>query len=82
MAHAYWYTVPPAEFYLEVGSLGPKRDAAFAAELQAKGFHAQIQAQDDSHARILIGPFSNRAGMDQARQKLQSEGVLAAETTH
>src|SRR5271155_3395454 len=27
MAQAYWYTVPPAEFYLEVGSLGPKQDA-------------------------------------------------------
>jgi hypothetical protein len=68
------------EFYLQVGALGPERDDAFSNALQAKGFLAQIQTRDAGHNRILIGPFLTRSDLDQARQKLQSEGVLAVET--
>ena len=69
------------EFYLQVGALGPERDDAFANALQAKGFLAQIQTRDAGHSRILIGPFLRRSDLDQARQKLQSDGILAVETT-
>jgi hypothetical protein len=69
------------EFYLQVGALGPERDDAFANALQAKGFLAQIQTRDAGHSRILIGPFLTRIDLDQARQKLQSDGILAVETT-
>jgi hypothetical protein len=68
------------EFYLQVGVFGPERDEAFSNALQAKGFLAQIQTRDAGHNRILIGPFLTRSDLDQARQKLQSEGVLAVET--
>jgi cell division protein FtsN len=68
------------EFYLQVGAFGPQRDEAFANALQAKGFLAQIQTRDAGHSRILIGPFLTRSDLDQARQKLQSDGILAVET--
>jgi cell division protein FtsN len=68
------------EFYLQVGALGPQRDEAFANALQAKGFLAQIQTRDAGHNRILIGPFLVRSDLEQARQKLQSDGILAVET--
>jgi hypothetical protein len=68
------------EFYLQVGGLGPERDEAFSNALQAKGFLAQIQTRDAGHSRILIGPFLTRSDLDQARQKLQSDGILAVET--
>jgi cell division protein FtsN len=64
-----------------VGAFGPQRDEAFANALQAKGFLAQIQTRDAGHNRILIGPFLMRSDLDQARQKLQSDGILAVETT-
>jgi hypothetical protein len=68
------------EFYLQVGALGPERDEAFSNALQAKGFLAQIQTRDAGHSRILIGPFLTRFDLDQAMQKLQSDGILAVET--
>jgi hypothetical protein len=68
------------EFYLQVGALGPERDEAFSNALQAKGFLAQIQTRDAGHSRILIGPFLTRSDLDQAMQKLQSDGILAVET--
>jgi cell division protein FtsN len=68
------------EFYLQVGAFGPERDEAFSNALQAKGFLAQIQTRDAGHNRILIGPFLMRSDLDQARQKLQSDGILAVET--
>jgi cell division septation protein DedD len=79
MAEAFWYTVPPTILYLQVAGLGPKQDANFVRSLQNKGFHAQVQAQDDD-SRILIGPFSTHAAMEQAQRKLQSAGVLAIES--
>jgi cell division septation protein DedD len=79
MAEAFWYTVPPTVLYLQVAALGPKQDASFVRSLQTKGFHAQVQARDED-SRILIGPFSTRAAMEQAQRKLQSTGVLAIET--
>jgi cell division protein FtsN len=79
IGEAFWYTVPPTVLYLQVAALGPKQDASFVRSLQIKGFHAQVQAGDDG-SRILIGPFSTHAKMEQAQRKLQSEGVLAIET--
>jgi cell division septation protein DedD len=81
IAEAFWYTVPPTILYLQVAGLGPKQDAGFVRSLQAKGFRAQVQARDDD-PRILIGPFSTHAKMEQAQRKLQSAGVLAIETEH
>jgi hypothetical protein len=82
----------PADVYLQVAGLGPAEDADFVRSLQAQGFHAQIQtrqvhtqqvqAQDQDNARILIGPYSSQAEMEQAQHKLQSAGVLAAETAY
>jgi cell division septation protein DedD len=80
MADAYWYTVPPAQFYLQAGGLGPKRDAAFVRSLGSKGFHAQVQARDSDDARILIGPFTTHAELERAQRRLQASGVLAVET--
>jgi cell division septation protein DedD len=79
IGEAFWYTVPPTILYLQVEGLGPKQDASFVRSLQAKGFRAQVQTRDDD-ARILIGPFSTHAKMEQAQRKLQSSGVLAIET--
>jgi cell division septation protein DedD len=81
IAEAFWYTVPPTILYLQVAGLGPKQDAGFVSSLKAKGFRAQVQARDDD-PRILIGPFSTHAEMEQAQRKLQSVGVLAIETEH
>ncbi len=79
---ASWHTVPtPAELYLQVAGLGSAQDASFVASLQAQGFRAQVQTRLDE-TRILIGPFSSRDEIEQARLKLQSAGVLAAEVTH
>lgn len=76
MAEAFWYAVPPTILYLQVAGLGPKQDAGFVRSLQAKGFRARVQVRDDD-ARILIGPFSTHAEMEQTQRKLQSAGVLA-----
>jgi len=78
MAEAFWYTVPPAVLYLQVAGLGPKQDSGFVRSLRSKGFSAQVDARD-GNPRILIGPFSTHAGMEQAQRKLQSSGVLAVE---
>jgi cell division protein FtsN len=81
IAEAFWYTVPPANLYLQVAGIGPKQDAGFVKSLHAKGFGARLQVGDKAdNARILIGPFSTRAEMEQAQRKLQSTGVLAVES--
>jgi hypothetical protein len=83
LAEAYWSTVPPADLYLQVAGIGPKQDAGFVKSLAAKGFGAQLQGGDRAdNARILIGPFSTHAEMEQAQRKLQSAGVLAIESAH
>jgi cell division protein FtsN len=82
IAEAYWYSVPPADVYLQVAGLGPKQDTDFAVALQAKGFHAQVQMQDGASTRILIGPFSTRTQMELEQRKLQSQGILAVETSY
>jgi cell division protein FtsN len=81
MAEAFWYIVPPEVLYLEVATFGPGKDADLVRSLQAKGFRAQVQEQDDN-TRILIGPFSTHAEIGQARRKLESVGVLAVETSN
>jgi cell division septation protein DedD len=71
---------PTPDLYLQVAGLGPKQDAGFVKALEAKGFHAGIQAGELAGDRaIAIGPFSTRAALEQARRKLQSAGVLAIE---
>jgi SPOR domain len=83
LAQAYWSTVPSADLYLQVAGIGPKQDAGFVKSLAAKGFGAQLQGGDRAdNARILIGPFSTHAEMEQAQRKLQSAGVLAVESAH
>jgi cell division septation protein DedD len=73
--------VPP-ELYLQVAALGPRQDGNFVRSLEDKGFSAQIENKDNGSARILIGPFSSRAEMEQGQRELQSAGVLAVETKH
>jgi hypothetical protein len=83
MAQAYWYKVPPPSLYLQVGGLGPRQDAGFVQSLQAQGFRAQIQmSSKDDNRRILIGPYSTRAVLQQDQRKLQSAGVPAVETAY
>jgi hypothetical protein len=74
---------PPPDLYLEVAGLGPRQDASFVRELEAKGYRARIQsATDQEDSRILIGPFVGRRSLEKAERKLQSAGVLAMETAH
>jgi len=79
-------TVPPpaapADLYLHVAGLGPQQDVDFVRSLHAQGFRAQVQTADTDDARILIGPYSSQAEMEQAQHKLQSAGVLSAETAY
>ena len=83
MAQAYWYKVPPPRLYLQVGGLGPRQDAGFVQALQAQGFAAQIQlSSKDDNRRILIGPYSTRAALEQEQRKLQAAGVPAVETAY
>jgi cell division septation protein DedD len=82
MAEAYWYSVPPAYLYVQVAGLGLKPDADFASSLQAKGFRAQVQMRDGATTRILIGPFSTHAEMEQGQRKLRSAGLPAVETAY
>jgi hypothetical protein len=74
--------IPPVNLYLQVAALGPKQDAGFVRSLRAKGFQGEVQTGDDGSARILIGPYSTRTAMEQARRKLQLTGVLAVETAY
>ena len=78
----YWDALPISPFYLQAAGIGPKQDANFARSLRAKGFLAQVQAGEGGTTRIVIGPFSTHAQMDQMQRKLQSAGVLAVETGH
>ena len=85
MAEAYWYKVPPPSLYLQVAGIGPRHDAGFVQSLQAKGFRAQIQlvpGSNDGNRRILIGPYSTRAALEQEQRRLQSAGVPAVETAY
>jgi cell division septation protein DedD len=82
MAEAFWYTVPPANLYLQIAALEPKQDAGFVRSLQHKGFRAQVQQGNNGDACILVGPFSTRTEMEQGRQKLLAGGVLAVEKTY
>jgi hypothetical protein len=75
-------SAPVSNLYLQVAGLGPQQDAGFLRSLQAKGLNAQIQISDSDHLRILIGPFSTRAEMEQEQSKLRSTGVLALENAH
>jgi hypothetical protein len=74
-------SAPVSDFYLQVAGLGPQQDAGFVRLLQAKGLNAQIQSSA-SDLSILIGPFSNRAEMEQEERKLRFTGVLAVESAH
>jgi hypothetical protein len=82
IAEAYWYPVPPPQFYLQVAGMGEKQDAAFVRSLEQKGLRAELRASQAEGGRILIGPFSTRTEMEHARSKLESQGVLAIETGH
>jgi cell division septation protein DedD len=75
---------PPPNLYLEVAGLGPRQDANFVKELEAKGYQARIQtvAPNLEDGRILIGPFVGRSSLEKAELKLQSTGVLAMEVTY
>jgi hypothetical protein len=68
--------------YLQVASLGSKQAEDSVRSLEDIGFRAQVQARDEDHARILVGPFSNHGELEQAQRKLQSAGVLAVETAN
>jgi hypothetical protein len=70
------------ELYLQIAGLGPKQDARLVRSLQAQGFHAQAEPGSgaDDEARIIVGPFSSHAKLEQGRRKLQSGGILAVET--
>lgn len=78
----YWDALPISPFYLQAAGIGPKQDASFARSLRAKGFQAQVQAGEGGTTRIVIGPFSTHAQMDEVQRKLQIAGVLAVETGH
>jgi hypothetical protein len=83
LVEAYWSKVPPADLYLQVAGIGAKQDVGFVKSLAAKGFAAQLQGGDRAdNGRILIGPFSTHAEMEQAQRKLQAAGVLAVESAH
>jgi hypothetical protein len=85
LAEAFWSSVapPPSQLYLEVASLGPLPDSGFVKRLEAKGYRARIEtATGQREARILIGPFAERAALEDAERKLQSSGVLAIETAY
>ena len=79
-ANRYWDAVPIAPLYLQAAGIGPKQDANFARSLRAKGFAAQVEDVAGGTTRILIGPFSTRAQMEQVQRRLQTAGVLAAES--
>jgi SPOR domain len=73
----------PPDLYLQVAGLGPRRDASFLKELEAKGYRARIEvAPRQEDTRILIGPFAERRSLEATERDLQSAGVLAVETTH
>ncbi len=74
--------VPPVHLYLQVGGLGIKEDTVFANLLLDQGFHAQVQMRDGKTTRILIGPFSSQAELEQAQHRLHSVGILAIETPY
>jgi cell division protein FtsN len=74
-------SAPVSDLYLQVAGLGPQQDAGFVRSLQAKGLNAHIQSSDGD-PRILIGPFSTRAEMEQEQSKLRSAGVLAVPNAH
>jgi hypothetical protein len=79
-AVASWYVAPRVQFYLQAAGIGPERDAKVVGSLHARGFHAEVQPGGGGNARILIGPFSTHAELQQVQQDLQSAGVLAVET--
>jgi len=74
---------PVPKLFLEVAGLGPEEDAKYVRKMEARGFHARIQAgadnQDDEDRRILIGPFLDRQELVRAQRKLAVTGVLALE---
>lgn len=76
------FTKDARALYLQVAGLGPKQGQDSVRSLENEGFRAQVQSRDEDHARILIGPFSTHAEMEQAQRKLQSAGVLAVETAY
>jgi len=82
LADAYGYLAPPSQSYLGLDGLGPKRDANLVNVLQAKGFHAIIQPRAGRPNRIVIGPFSTHAAMEQAQRDLASAGVLTVENPY
>jgi hypothetical protein len=73
---------PPApELYLQVATLGAKRDARYIRQLEAKGFHAKFDFDSKQEvARILIGPYSQRTALEKAQRKLATTGILAMES--
>jgi hypothetical protein len=81
MAKALWSTVPSSQFYLQVAGFGPKRSADLLSALRTEGLQAQVQAGENAHSYILIGPFPNLADMEREQYKLLLEGVLAADAT-
>lgn len=76
------FTKDSGTLYLQMASRGSKLDENSLRSLENRGFRAQVQARDEDHARILIGPFTTHAEMEEAQRKLQSAGVLAVETAY
>ncbi len=71
------------EKFLEVAGLGARQDALFVKKLQAKGFHARIDAASGTDSRrILIGPFDDQTALDKAERKLEAQGILALERVY
>jgi len=68
------------ELYLQVAALDPLKDVHYIRELEARGYHARVEPSADTEpASILIGPFPDRAELEQAQRKLAAKGILAME---
>jgi hypothetical protein len=64
------------ERYLQIAAFGPKALDGFLKSLEGQGLHPLVAPGPvDNIYRILVGPFSNFAALEEARSLIKTSGV-------
>jgi|SRR5580704_4909897 cell division septation protein DedD len=64
------------ELYLQLGAMNVEATYRFVQDLRSKNLEPQVAAgPTPSIMRVLIGPFENRAALDERMAQLQTQGL-------
>ena len=73
-----WNKVEPqsGDLYLQLATMGPNSTNEYLQILEAKGIHPRIApGPSENLHRLVIGPYPDKAALEQEQQELESAGI-------